>query len=266
MEDLGLKEVVSTISSQALGEALVVVMVAIAIIILTRKLLPALAGRLSGKPRLYLLASVPLIRLLVIVATIIIVVPILIEPSFENMVAMFGALGLVLGFAFKDYVNSLLAGIVILYEMPYRPGDWIQVDDHYGEVRSIGARAAEIVTPDDSVVVVPHNKLWNALLANGNGGTDNLMCVAKFHLEPNHDVRQVLNLLRDVAFTSPYTRTWQPVVVVVQNEPWGMLYRLKAYPLEPQEQFRYISDLTARGADVLAEAGVGFVSAPVTGG
>ncbi|MDO3720479.1 mechanosensitive ion channel [Marinobacter sp. chi1] len=266
MEDLGLKEVFATINSQALLDALLVVVVAMVIIVVAQKLLPVLAGRLSGKPRLYLLASVPLIRLLVIVATIIIVVPILIEPSFENMVAIFGALGLVLGFAFKDYVNSLIAGIVTLYEMPYRPGDWIQVDGHYGEVRSIGARAAEIVTPDDSVVVVPHNMLWNALLANGNDGTDNLMCVACFHLEPNHDVQRVLDLLRNVAFTSPYTRTWQPVVVVVKNEPWGMLYRLKAYPLEPKEQFRYVSDLTARGADVLAEAGVGFVSAPVTGG
>ncbi|QSP94631.1 mechanosensitive ion channel [Marinobacter salinisoli] len=266
MENLEVKKVFATITSEELLEALLVVLIASVLIFLVQKLLPALASRLSGKPRLYLLASVPLLRLLIIAATIIVVVPILVEPSFENMVAIFGALGLVLGFAFKDYVNSLIAGIVTLYEMPYRPGDWIQVDDHYGEVRSIGARAAEIITPDDSVVLVPHLKLWNALLANGNDGTDRLMCVAKFHLEPNHDVDQVLELLRDVAFTSPFTRTWQPIVVVVENEPWGMLYRLKAYPLEPKEQFRYVSDLTARGARVLAKEGVRFISAPVLAG
>ena len=72
------------------------------------------------------------------------VVPVLVEPSFENMVAIFGALGLALGFAFKDYANSLIAGIVTLYEMPYRPGDWIEVNGQYGEVRSIGTRAAEV--------------------------------------------------------------------------------------------------------------------------
>lgn len=265
MTDFNFKDVFSTITSQALMEALVVILVAVGVILLVQRLLPRLAGRLSGKPRLYLLAMVPLLRLLIIVATIIVVVPILVEPSFKNMVAIFGALGLVLGFAFKDYASSLIAGVVTLYEMPYRPGDWIEVDEHYGEVRSIGARAAEIVTADDTVVIIPHNMLWNALLANGNDGTDNLMCVAEFHLEPNHNVQKVMTLLRDVAFTSPYTRTWKPVVVVVANEPWGMRYRLKAYPLEPKEQFRFISELTARGAEMLASEGVGFVSAPVLG-
>ncbi|MBW0146996.1 mechanosensitive ion channel family protein [Marinobacter arenosus] len=265
MDDMGLKEVFSTITSQALLEALVVVVISAGVILAVQKLLPTLAARLSGKPRLYLLALVPLLRLVIIVVTIVMVVPILVEPSFQNMVAIFGALGLVLGFAFKDYVNSLIAGVVTLYEMPYRLGDWIEVDGHYGEVRSIGARAAKIVTPDASVVIIPHNTLWNAILANGNDGTDNLMCVAEFHLEPHHDVQRVLDLLRDVAFTSPYTRTWQPVVAVVVNEAWGMRYRLKAYPLEPKEQFRFVSDLTARGAGVLAREGVGFVSAPVLG-
>jgi hypothetical protein len=75
----------------------------------------------------------------------------------------------------------------------------------------------------------------------------------------------VLSLLRDVAFTCPMTRTWQPIRVVAANEPWGMRYRLKAYPLAPKEQFQFITELTSRGASVLAHEGVRFVSAPVTG-
>ncbi|MCM0612794.1 mechanosensitive ion channel [Marinobacter sediminum] len=265
MGDFGLKEAFSSITSQALLYALLVIAVAFVIIFLIQKLLPRLASKVSGKPRLYLLALVPLLRLLIIIATIFVVVPILVEPSVENMVAIFGAVGLALGFALKDYASSLIAGIVTLYEMPYRPGDWIEVGGKYGEVRSIGTRAAEIVTPDDSVVIMPHGHLWSALIANGNDGTDNLMCVAEFHLEPNHNVRRVLDLLRDVAYTCPWTKTGQPIVVVVANEPWGMHYRLKAYPLEPREQFRFTADLIARGAEVLAGEGVGFVSAPVTG-
>ncbi|KAA1176254.1 mechanosensitive ion channel [Marinobacter salinexigens] len=265
MGDLGLKDAFATVTSEALLQALLVILIASALVFAIQKALPKLAGKVGGKPRLYLLAMVPLLRLLIIIATIIIVVPILIEPSFENMVAIFGALGLAVGFALKDYANSLIAGIVTLYEMPYRPGDWIEVDGKYGEVRYIGSRTAEIVTPDDSVVIIPHSTLWNSLISNGNDGTDNLMCVAEFYLEPNHDVRRVLSLLRDVAFTSPMTRTWMPVTVVVSNQPWGMKYRVKAYPNEPKEQFHFVTDLTARGAGVLAAEGVGFVSAPVAG-
>ncbi|MCK7546827.1 mechanosensitive ion channel family protein [Marinobacter koreensis] len=260
----GLKGLFSTVTSQAMVEAAVVVAAAALLIFLIQKLVPGVAGRLGGKPRLYLLASVPLLRLVIIIVTIVVVVPILIEPSFENMVAIFGTLGLALGFAFKDYANSLIAGIVTLYEMPYRPGDWIEVNGKYGEVRSIGTRAAEIVTPDDTVVLIPHSTLWNALIANGNDGTDNLMCVAEFHLTAGHDVRSVMTLLRDVAFTSPYTKTMKPISVVVAQHPWGMTYRVKAYPLEPRDQFRFISDLTARGMEILAQHGACPASVPVS--
>lgn len=260
MGDFGFKETFSSITSEALLEALGVVILASVLIMLVQKLIPAFAGKLGGKPRLYLLASVPLLRLLIIVLTIVTVVPILVEPSFENMVAVFGALGLALGFAFKDYANSLIAGIVTLYEMPYRPGDWIEVNGQYGEVRSIGTRAAEMVTLDDTVVVIPHSLLWTTLLANGNDGTDNLMCVAELFLEPNHDVARMRTLFRDTVFTCPLTKTYQPVIVTVSATGDAMCYRLKAYPLEPREQARFISDLTARAAAVCASEGVRMVS------
>lgn len=265
MEELGLKDALGSITSQALWQALMLVVMASLLTWAVQNTFPRIAAKLGGKARLYLLASVPLLRLVIIVATVILVVPILVTPSFENMVAIFGALALALGFAFKDYANSLIAGIVTLYEMPYRPGDWVEIDGQYGEVRTIGTRAAELITPDDTVIVVPHSKLWSSLIANGNDGTDHLMCVAEFHLQPHHDVTRVMTLLRTVAFTHPLTKTWKPVLVVVSNKPWGMVYRLKAYPVEPSAQFRFISELTATGAQVMATEGVDFVSAPVTG-
>lgn len=263
MGDFGLKSALSSLTSEALLEALALVVVASLVIMAMQTFVPKVAHKLGGKPKLYLLASVPLVRLLIIILTIILVVPILIEPSFENMVAIFGALGLALGFAFKDYVSSLIAGIVTLYEMPYRPGDWIEINGKYGEVRSIGTRAAEIVTPDDNVVIIPHSTLWAALIANGNDGSDNLMCVTEFHLRPGHDVRRVMALLRDVAFTSPLVKTWQPILVHVRNSEHGMRYLIKAYPLDPRDQFRFISELTSRGAEALTAEGLQFTTVPV---
>ncbi|MEP3562261.1 MAG: mechanosensitive ion channel domain-containing protein [Marinobacter sp.] len=263
MEELGLKDALSSITSGAIIEAISVVVLASLLIMAIQKLVPMLAQKLSGKPRLYLLAAVPLLRLVIIVLTIVMVVPILVEPSFENMLAIFGALGLALGFAFKDYANSLIAGIVTLYEMPYRPGDWIEINGQYGEVRAIGTRAAEIVTLDDTVIVIPHGLLWNNLLANSNDGTDNLMCVAELYLEPNHDVARMRELFRDVIYTCPLTKTYQPVVVAVTGTDIGMKYRLKAYPLTPGDQTRFIADLIARAGEVCAAEEVRMISRPL---
>ncbi len=219
-----------------------------------------LANRLSGKNRLYLLASVPLVRLLVIVLALVLIIPQIIEPTVANMVALFGAAGLVLGFGMKDYVGSLIAGIVALYEIPYRPGDWIEIDGVYGEVRQIGMRAVEIVTPDDTLVVIPHLKLWDHLIHNANGRGADLMCVADFYLTPHHDGLRAKRILHDVALTSAFLQIDKPVVVVAAETHWGTHYRLKAYPIDLRQQFQFITDLTLRGKAALIRSGMRLTS------
>ncbi|WMC11940.1 mechanosensitive ion channel [Oceanimonas pelagia] len=256
------------ITPAVLTELALVVLVALALAWLIQTLLPRLATRLHGRRRHWVLALIPTLRILVVLVAIGWVISLVIEPSLRNMVAILGAVGLALGFALKDYVSSLFAGVVAAYERPYRPGDWIEVDGCYGEVRHIGLRALEMVTPDDTVVVVPHSRLWNGLIRNANNGDASLMCVARFYLAPEHDAHQVRRLLHDVALSSPYLKLSRPVLVVMEDHPWGSRYRIKAYPLDPRQQFLFISDLTARGKAALLAMGVEFarVEAMARGG
>ncbi|MFE8072321.1 mechanosensitive ion channel [Marinobacteraceae bacterium S3BR75-40.1] len=260
MDSVNPTVVLQHLNASAWLDALLVLGGAAALIVFMQTLLRRVADKLSGRARLYVLASVPLLRLLIIVLAIITVVPILVDPTFENLVAIFGALALALGFAFKDYTTSLIAGIVTLYEMPYRPGDWIEVDGRYGEVKSIGMRAVEIVTADDSVVLIPHGKLWDSLISNVNDGSQTLLCVAEFYLHPQHDARQVREALRQVALTSPYVRLHKPVTVIVSEQAWGTRYRVKAYPADARDQFQFMTDLTVRGKARLEAMGARFAT------
>jgi small-conductance mechanosensitive channel len=235
-------------------------------IALSQRLLPWVANRSPSRFRLFLLGLVPILRLLIIVVAIVLIVPRVVEPTFENLVALLGALGLALGFALKDYASSLIAGVVTLYEMIYRPGDWIEVDGAYGEVRNINMRTLEIVTPDDTVVVIPHLKLWDRLLYNANDGGQDLLCVADFYLHPDHDAAQVKHTLHDVALTSAFLQIEQPIDVIVLEEPWGTHYRLKAYPVDPRQQFHFTTDLIVRGKAALAGLGVEFCTVPAISG
>jgi small conductance mechanosensitive channel len=232
------------------------------LIMASQRLLPRVANRLPSRYRLFLLASVPVLRLLIIVVAVVLIIPRLIDPTFENLVALLGAAGLALGFAFKDYVSSLIAGVVTLFEMPYRPGDWIEVDGTYGEVKSISMRSVEIVTPDDTVVVIPHLKLWDHLIFNANDGGQSLLCVTNFYLHPNHDAARVKHMLYDVALTSAYLQMEKPIHVIVLDKPWGTHYRLKAYPVDARQQFHFMTDLTIRGKAALAEIGIEFSALP----
>jgi small conductance mechanosensitive channel len=259
-------EIFRSLNQATLVQVGLIVAVALLLTILSQRLLPWLADKVPRRFRLYLLGLLPVLRLLIIAVSFALIIPRLIEPTVPNMVTLFGALGLALGFALKEYVSSLIAGIVTLYEMPYRPGDWIEIDGAYGEVKAINMRSLDIVTPDDTVVVIPHLKLWDRLVFNANDGGPDLQCVADFYLHPRHDAAKIKYLLHDVALTSAFLQMERPVNVIVQNKPWGTHYRLKAYPIDSRQQFHFVTDLTVRGKAALTQLGVEFTVAPIVAG
>jgi small conductance mechanosensitive channel len=225
-------------------------------ILSVERLVPRLANRLPARLRMYLLPSIPVFRLFILIIAVVMIVPMVIQTSLQNLVAILGFTAVALGFAFKDYISSLIAGIVAIYERPYRVGDWVTIDGAYGEVKSLSLRALRLFTPDDTVVSIPHIKIWTTNIFNGNDGNRNLLCVAHFYVDPDHDAARARQILHDVALTSPYLDINHRIRVIVMEQPWGTHYQLKSYPLDSREQFHFISDLTVRGKEALAKMGV----------
>lgn len=212
--------------------------------------------------RLSILRAMPITRLLIGVGAIVVAVPILVEPTFRNVVALGATVGLALAFALKDYVSSLVAGLATVLENTYQPGDWIEVGGIYGEVKSIALRAVRIVTPDDTEVIIPHSLLWSSSVSNASSGSRSLLCVAEFYLHPDHDAVGVRAQLAQIAETSSYRKLEAPISVIVMEKPWGTKYRLKAYVKESRDQFLFITDLTVRGKEALRVMGIRFAQAP----
>src|SRR3989454_7078709 len=103
------------------------------------------AERAPLRLRLPILRMIPLLRLGVGIAALAVIVPILVEPTFQNVVAIVASVGLALAFVLKDYASSLAAGVVTILEGPYQPGDWIKLDGTYGEVKQIGGGAVQLL-------------------------------------------------------------------------------------------------------------------------
>ena len=101
-------------------------------ILLVERLVPRLADRLPAHLRMYLLPSIPVFRLAILMITLAVIVPMVIQTSLQNLIAILGFTTVALGFAFKDYISSLIAGIVAIYERPYRVGDWVTIDGASG--------------------------------------------------------------------------------------------------------------------------------------
>ena len=220
-----------------------------------------LAEKVPPRLRLPVLSTLPIIRLLIAIGAITIIVPILVEPTFQNVVTLVAGVGLTLAFALKDYGSSLIAGLAAVFEKTYQPGDWIEVDGAYGEVKSIGARAVRMVTADDTEVIIPHLKLWSTSIFNATSGNRSLLCVTDFYLHPDHDAPTLRKRLEEIAKTSSYRKPESPVAVIVIEKPWGTHYRVKAYVKESREQFLFITDITVRGKEAIRSLGIRFAQA-----
>lgn len=225
------------------------------------RFLPWIAGKVRSRFRMVILPWTPLVRLLLIVGAVFMIIPLIIVPDFQNFVAILGVVVVAVGFAFKDYVGALIDGMLAIVERLYRSGGWITVDGAYGEVKSVGLRAVQILTPDDTLVTIPHNKIWNTNIYNENSGKMELQCAADFYPEPEHYAQIVRDRLYDVALTSPYLKLSIPVLVVVAERPWYTHYKIRAFPMDARDQFQFISDLTVWGKAALIKLGVKPASA-----
>lgn len=223
-----------------------------------------ISRRTTARKRYKILFLQPIIRLILFVGATVGILSIVTKPSEVNIITILAALSIALGFAFQEYISSLIAGVVILYENPYRVGDWIEIDGIYGEVEAVGLRSIKLRTPDDTEVYIPQLKIWDTAIYNANAGSQSLMCVTNFYLAPNHDPNVVNQIFRRVTLTSPYTLLNEPIEIIATEHPYGTHYRIKSYPIDPRDQFKYMTDLTFRVKTALKEKKIDFANVPMS--
>lgn len=79
-----------------------------------------------------------------------------------DIFATLGIGSVAIGFAFKDILQNLLAGILLLINRPYRRGDQIIVKDYEGTVEHIESRATLIKTYDGRRVIIPNSDIYTS--------------------------------------------------------------------------------------------------------
>jgi small-conductance mechanosensitive channel len=82
-----------------------------------------------------------------------------------------GIVGIAVGFAARDTLANLFAGVFILADAPYKLGDYLILGTgERGRVTEIGIRATRILTRDDVEIIVPNAAMANAKIINESGG------------------------------------------------------------------------------------------------
>lgn len=241
-----IRDLLSDITAQTLTQAVFILIFAYLSLIFSSKLVNWISERVARQFRIIIKQSLPIWRALILIITLVILVNLLVELSANNILTLTGTVAVALGFAFKDYMSSAIAGIVALFEAPYRVGDRIQIGEYHGEVVSYGLRAIRLQTGDHELVTLPHSKLWDEAIINTNNGKLEAQVNTEFYLEKDVDVEQVINLLYQAAYTSKYSQVKLPVNVFVEEQPDTTHFKLQSYVMDVREEGAYKTDLTKR--------------------
>lgn len=247
------KEIVSKITTDKVIQAIILLLFSYLILKVIDKVILWVSEKIAKEWRLRVKQFLPFFRMVILTTVIIILMNLFLNLSKENILAVTGTIAVALGFAFKDYASSIIAGLVGLFEAPYGVGDRLKIGEHYGEVVSYGLRAVRLQTPDDNIISIPHNKIWTEAISNANAGALEAQVVTEFYFAHDIDINLVNKILYRVAQTSKYTHLKLPILVVMEEKPWGTMFKLKSYPLDARDEFTYKTDLTSRAKYAFAK-------------
>lgn len=224
----------------------IAVMIAYGSLFLIRLITNWLSEKVPRKFRLAIKQAMPFLKGLILIITISYLLNLFLNLSQSNLLALTGTIAVALGFAFKDYVSSIIAGVVSLFEAPYRVGDRVQIEEYYGEVIGYGLRGIQIQTPGDNLITIPHSKTWTEAISNANGGKLEAQVATDFYFDHSADAERVIAILYQAAYSSKYTQLKLPIVVVMQEHFWGTQFKLRSYPMDARDEFVYKTDLISR--------------------
>jgi small-conductance mechanosensitive channel len=108
----------------------------------------------------------------IVYATAVIIALDVLGVNVMPFIAGAGVMGVAVGFAAKDTLSNLIAGILLIIDRPFEIGDRIEVwsapagSASWGDVIDIGLRATRIRTTDNIVVIIPNNEIMTRDIVN----------------------------------------------------------------------------------------------------
>ena len=182
------------------------------------------------------------------------------EFSEQVLAVIGGTVVVAVGFATRDLLASLVAGVLIMFDRPFQIGDRVSFGGEYGDILSIGLRSVKLRTLDDSTVTIPNNLFLSEVASSSNSGELAMQTVVDFFIGVDQDIQLARDLIREAAATGRYIYLPKPIVVLASQIPLdsciAMRLRLKAYVLDTKFEKDFETDITLRVQGAFGDSGI----------
>ncbi len=169
------------------------------------------------------------------------------------LVATSAALSIVLGLALQETLANLFAGLALMLERPFQPGDWIQMGNLIGQVQEVSWRAVRLqLMRQEDYLIVPNSVVAKSQIVNMSQPRPvhgHAVEISAPSSEPPDRVRRVL--LEALAEVRGVLHEPAPRARIARIDPPRIIYQLVYY----LEDYPRIDDLQG---EVLSRAWYAF--------
>lgn len=138
-----------------------------------------------------------------------------------SFVAGLGISGLVIGFALQDITKNFAAGLLLLFQRPFRVGDRISIGGDEGVITDLSLRETTLRTVDGRELLVPNATIYTGTITNLTRYNQRRHSV-ELTLKRDVDVGQALPVLQETLRSVPQLlEKPQPDIIVTHVKPEG---------------------------------------------
>jgi len=199
----------------------------------------------------------------VIYATAVILALDILGVNVMPFIAGAGVAGIAIGFAAKDTLSNLIAGVLLIIDRPFEIGDRIEVwsapagSATWGDVVDIGLRATKIKTTDNIVIIIPNNEIMKRDIVNYTIISTKIRVRINIGVSYDADIEKAKDLINSVAGTLPWVSKEPPPQVVVRNFGESSVdLQLRVWIDDARKRMDTISSVTDKVKEVFDKNGI----------
>ena len=178
-------------------------------------------------------------------------------------VAGAGVAGIAIGFAAKDTLSNLIAGVLLLIDRPFEVGDRIEVwsapanSATWGDVIDIGLRATRIKTTDNIIIVIPNNEIMMRDIINYTTITDEIRVRIPIGIAYDADVKKAKEVINKISLELDWVmKDPGPRVVVKTFGDSAVNLEARIWIANPRKRMDTISHITDRVKEEFQTEGI----------
>ena len=115
----------------------------------------------------------------------------------DKITIVLGAVGVGVGLGLQTLVNSLVSGVVLIFESPFQIGDYIELNGKKGIVRDIGIRSSRLVTEDGTEIIMPNGDLLAGEVINWTVQNDKVRIEVPITVEAGPTLDEINTIVQE---------------------------------------------------------------------